>query len=230
MKKNILSVFLTIVFSLVALSNASAYSINFNSSTKTETDGTTLTSPYSWATVWDFNDGGLGDFPPGAFTSISYDTAAIVTGSMSGAAAPALTDKTPYLAIPAPGNSSTSGNITFRLGSDNTYLGLYWGSIDRYNSITFYQDNSKTLTLFGSDIVGSDANGNQVAPPSNSYVNIYGLAPFDSFMLSSTSRAFEVDNLAVGAPVPEPATMLLMGLGLLGLAGIQIKRKKTINS
>lgn len=229
MKKNMLSVFLTILFSLVALSNASAYSIDFNYSQKFEADGKTLTSPYSWATVWDFNSGGLGSFP-GAFTSTTYDTAAIFKGSMSGSAAPGLSDKTPYLAIPGPGSVSTSGYITFGLASDNTYLGLYWGSIDRYNSITFYQNGVQTLTLSGSDIVGEDANGNQVAAPSNPYVNIYGLDPFDSFKLSSTHRAFEVDNLAVGTPVPEPATMLLMGLGLVGLAGIQIKRKKTINS
>ena len=50
---------------------------------------------------------------------------------------------------------------------------------------------------------------------------------FDKVVLASTGMAFEVDNLAVGnQPVPEPATMLLFGMGLLGLAGMTRKRTK----
>jgi hypothetical protein len=52
-----------------------------------------------------------------------------------------------------------------------------------------------------------------------------GLPNFNKFMITSTQYAFEVDNIAVGkVPVPEPATMLL--LGLLGLAGVRRKFKK----
>lgn len=229
MRQNLIKAFLTIGLSLVAFSSASAYTIDFDSVIKPETSGATLTSPETWATVWDFNSGNFVDGRPTVFQSISENTAAIVTGSVSGAAAPASTDKTPYLAVPAPGSASASGSITFNLSSYSSYLGLYWGSIDTYNSITFYSGDT-TLTLFGDDIVGTDANGNQVNAPSNPYVNIYGLDPFNSFKLASTGRAFELDNLAVGTPVPEPAAMLLMGLGLAGLAGIQMKRRKSTKS
>jgi hypothetical protein len=238
MRKIISSTVLAIGLSLATSSLGLAYTISFESTIKNEApgySGSTLTSPEAWSIVWDFNSGNLTTNRPSAFTSYEAATAAVVTGSSSGQyAAPSTTDVTPYLAVPAPAtpndgnpnNDAASGYITFWLSSNtNTYLGLYWGSIDTYNSITFRKNGVDFLTLSGNNIVGQDANGNQVNRPSNPYVNIYGLDPFDSFTLRSTSRAFELDNLAVGTePVPEPATMMLMGLGLAGLAAMGRKK------
>jgi len=103
------------------------------------------------------------------------------------------------------------------------YFGIYWGSMDSYNTLTFsYQDNE--VGSFTGDDVANPANGNQTNPDQNRYVNFTDFT-FDSFTLASDGFAFEVDNIAV-APVPEPGTFVLMGLGLVGLVGMRKKLRK----
>lgn len=140
-----------------------------------------------------------------------------------GVAAPPFNDTTWYLTVP------WSGGLQYadiKFSGDFNYLGLYWGSIDDYNSITFYNDGSQIpeLAIGGLDINPS-ADGSQSDPNMNRYVNIYTSFAFDQIRLTSTQYAFEVDNIAVGA-IPEPATMLLFGAGIAGLAAV-CRRKRS---
>jgi len=63
----------------------------------------------------------------------------------------------------------------------------------------------------------------------NGYHIVYdfgnGLAVTDGFYVAYAPFCAN-DVMGGGAPVPEPATMLLFGAGIIGLAGSRIRRNK----
>jgi len=126
-------------------------------------------------------------------------------------------DETNYL-------STGIGSIEFNFKYDQNYFGLLWGSVDNYNTLSFYSNNLLVGSFTGTQIWAS-ANGNQ-GQQGTFYVNFSTSdGTFNKVVASSTQYAFELDNIAYnGRSVPDGgSTVALLGLALAGLACVRRK-------
>ena len=135
-------------------------------------------------------------------------------------------DATPYVAVEG------GGTATFEFASPQTYFGLLWGSVDTYNSLSFYDGNGELIgTIDGADVAAS-ANGNQGLNGTD-YVNVFSSEAFTTVVANSSNNAFEFDDVAYDPPpsgIPEPSSLALAGAALIGLAvmrrrGVSLLRK-----
>jgi hypothetical protein len=119
-----------------------------------------------------------------------------------------------------PTNVATSYETLWSIGRDATQLGLFWGSPDSVNTITF-MNNGVALV----DGTFSTSNANDPA-----YFVLAAGGTFNQVLFSTNNIAFEFDNLALDtmAPVPEPGewAMMLAGLGVVSV----IARKRSIRA
>jgi hypothetical protein len=173
-----------------------------------------LTTAVAGATVIDFNDGLM----PSSYSGAG----GVVIGSVAGQYAAPAGNSTYYLSVAI---GSAAGSHEINAGEYYNYFGLYWGSIDDYNTLKFFDGDNLVLTLTGTDVLDVGAAfGNQITAGSNRYVNIFlGDDYYNRIVISTTQFAFESDNHAF-ARVPEPGSLVLLGLSVLGAGAMRLRR------
>jgi hypothetical protein len=145
---------------------------------------------------------------------------------------PADSDGAPPANSTYPGSAYLSvlagGQAEFLFSSAVSGFSFDWGSIDSYNTLTLFTTDGPDTVIPGSDFF-TPADGNQVAPGTNGLFTATGTGGtlFNGFRLNSSANSFEIDNVAVAAAVPEPATwaMMLIGFGAVGF-GMRRRRGK----
>lgn len=135
-------------------------------------------------------------------------------------------DTTRYLTSGSTG-ATTNAQVEMIFGAGQQYLGLLWGSVDLYNTLTFHFDDNTTQSITGA-AVSAFANGNQGAAGTY-YVNINANKTFYKVVATSSQYAFEFDNVAYSRSffnVPEPGSLLVWGVLGLSVSGLSSIRRR----
>jgi len=125
-------------------------------------------------------------------------------------------------------STSMVGTIDLTSFGDIPSISFLWGSVDSYNMLEFLDSSMNVLATFTGTDIFNPANGDRTDPNTNPIVTFdltgTDVSNFSYLRLSSTSNAFEIDDLLVGA-VPEPASWALMLLGFGGI-GLALRRRR----
>jgi hypothetical protein len=117
------------------------------------------------------------------------------------------------------------GSVILTMPGQAMYLGLLWGSVDSYNTLSFYEGSTLIGSVTGTQVT-SNADGDQ-GQNGTFYVNINSSQCFDKVVATSSSYAFEFDNVAYNASsVPEPSSVVLALAAVGGLLPSNTYRRR----
>jgi hypothetical protein len=121
------------------------------------------------------------------------------------------------------------GTYAIDFSTPISYFGLYWGSPDPDNMLTFYNESSVLFSFSGADLIsGFGVTGGTAGA---AYVNFFaspGDRPATRIVVSAGQFPFESDNHAfLPAPptVPEPTSLVLIATGGVALLARRRNRR-----
>jgi len=186
------------------------------------------------------NEGGCGINTLGAPGIVISETGGglgVMKGSVGGRAAQpggtdaTIGDNTCYGFTPKTGSSGTvtvDYSSFLPTGVKLDYFGFYWGSVDTYNDFEFFLDDQSIFQITGVELLAKlqGSSGNQNSTQSNTYVNLFfdDGENFNKFKVTSNRIAGEFDNIVVRTTIPEPGSLAIFGLALIGIAYRRQKR------
>lgn len=182
------------------------------------------------------------DFEPGWNSALNtVQVGEVYTGPQS-LAVPAQTGRAAPAGTPVGGSYQSVGSGTPATGSSffdfssilpdyrpyMTGFSLYWGSVDAYNTIQFFNKDGNLVQAFTGIQISNPANGGRTEAATNRRVT-FGFTQAENITgvkFLSTQDAFEFDDLALTTSVPEPASWAML-IGGFGLVGASMRRRRS---
>lgn len=170
----------------------------------------------------------------GTFTTETFETTPLQTVPVAGG-----TINTGLLSLIISPNHGGIGIISF--GGGRQFMGDVHGPLagaPQFNIISFPQP----ITAFAADfaVVGEGGINNLMIlgtsfmlPNGTTFFGVISDVPFTQVELRTTgfiTEFYRMDNVSFGNPIPEPATLLLLGTGLAGVGTAVRKKRKAQKS
>lgn len=108
------------------------------------------------------------------------------------------------------------GAITINYAQNQQYFGIMWGSVDSYNTLSFYNNNQLVDSVSGRDVT-LNPNGSQAATGTYfANFNFNGGTAFNRVVFSSSSPAFEFNMIAFSTQTQAITPTQVAAAGVLG--------------